>query len=787
MKQKAKTKTNKILQKNVRQNSSKTCQSPSQERKGILLTLKDGRSNETESNVRKKAVQSRRRGSSEMEHHTEEENKKTGHAELHAQHKNDNDFTGGKKKMTKHSPKVFPAIQERINNDFHAKPEKDRVVESEESESNAGSSVEASVKEISNNEEAEEQSSDEEPVKMQASEESSERSGVLNSQRDTEQSAKKQSDKEKAESTRSDSKDQEEKEGRKEQEQKRVEEKEEEEQKQQEEDEQRGYLCEIINHDKFEDKKITWEERSKKPTADKASRQHKNAPAKPVQGMKYKMFKKTKDQQAAKTEKQRAKAEKLRLKKEAKQKAKEEKEKKKKPQKEYKSRSTTEGVQPPMGISLTRTDPAKSETQLTNKVKNIKGRDSSVEVDVIMLPKGRSEELKTILDPEEQQGAKSVINRKSQILLLGKVKTLSLQRKATNKILAKPDKEETDTCTIDGGFNNFKDHLMAREKSMKSLCRLSGWIQNKMPQGLNWRKKLSAWTKAIGISRWLSVQAINQKHGLRKSKGNIFKKQMAVGVESKANLANRKNKSSTEDRIVEERATFQGTDEEGTEETVQGGEKVVEARYAVVLPTMNKLSKENITEAPKADLQTSTPAILAAEATLPELRPTNPGVKSVLPIKPDLNVVKCINKPLSGGLTSVQHVPKSSSGLSESTTEDRNNKGNQDRVNMFEVARGKVNTSEINIPKMSLSVGGPTQASGQEEQRGTSRPFPNGESSAERSGVRSLWEEEADKEVAHLMSEGRICSISKPKVHWTGNPRMSRKPQVWVIFLLVDF
>lgn len=109
----------------MRQNSSKTSQSP-QERKWILLTLKDGKSNETKRNVRMKAVQSRR-GSNEMEHHTEEENKKTGHGKLHAQHKNDNDFTGGKKKMTKHSPKVFPAIQNMINNGFHTKPEKERV------------------------------------------------------------------------------------------------------------------------------------------------------------------------------------------------------------------------------------------------------------------------------------------------------------------------------------------------------------------------------------------------------------------------------------------------------------------------------------------------------------------------------------------------------------------------------------------------------------------------------------------------------------------------------------
>lgn len=58
----------------MRQNSSKTSQSP-QERKWILLTLKDGKSNETKRNVRMKAVQSRR-GSNEMEHHTEEESKK---------------------------------------------------------------------------------------------------------------------------------------------------------------------------------------------------------------------------------------------------------------------------------------------------------------------------------------------------------------------------------------------------------------------------------------------------------------------------------------------------------------------------------------------------------------------------------------------------------------------------------------------------------------------------------------------------------------------------------------
>ncbi|XP_030611227.1 unconventional myosin-XV [Archocentrus centrarchus] len=246
---------------------------------------------------------------------------------------------------------------------------------------------------------------------------------------------------------------------------------------------------------------------------------------------------------------------------------------------------------------------------------------------------------------------------------------------------------------------------------------------------------------------------------------------------SKASLANRKNKSSSVDKMGKERASFQGKEEEGTGDIVLGGEKEVEARYAVVFPRMNKLSKAKITQAPQAAPETSTPG----ESTTSELKPPKLGAKLVLPVKPDLNL-KCIKKPLSIGLKSVGYEPKRNSGSCGSeglfTTDDRNGKDNQgiqDRVIMFQVARGKLNPSKINITNMSLSggkiVGGPTQAKGQDQEshdtaqmpKSATQPFPNGDASAEMFGVKSLCEEEADREVAQLMGEERIYSITKPK------------------------
>ncbi|KAI3365366.1 hypothetical protein L3Q82_010451, partial [Scortum barcoo] len=658
----------------------------------------------------------------------------------------------------------------------------------------------------SNGEKEEEPSSSEEPAETQGSEESSEEAEESDT-KDTEQTANEESDKEASES-RSDS------------EVKPVASSEEENEKEVEE-------SEAVISDGGGEKEITQEDTSEKPVADKACRRREQSPhpSKPVQGPKHRMFKKTKaDKQAEEAEKQRAKAEKKRLEKEAKQKAKELKKNKKKPQKEDKPSSATEEIQPSTGLSFNKDDTAKGKTQLANKRKNINEKDAPVQADPdedeeeveptltkaikgqnrIMLLKAKGKDFKAVLDTEEQQDAESVTKGLPQRLLLGKVKKASNKQKE-KKMLANADEETSETDAVDKGCSKPNERLIARRKGMTTLRRVSGWIQKNMPRGLNLRKKLSAWTKAIGVSRWLSLRAIKQKQGLKKSKGNILKHRMAMRVASKTSLASKKNRSSSEDKMVKETAGLQVPVKAGDrgEEVAQAGEKEVEAKYAVVLPRMNKLDKAKTAEAPQAAPGPSTPSSttgLPGEPTTLVPKPLKPGARLVLPVKPDLCNLKSIKKPLLGGLTSCGDLTERSTGSNgtpkeSSNTEDKNNRAaqdNQNGVSMLQAAKGKLDPTQIKLTKMSLSGGtkggGLARAKRPDPEKdatagipkSTTQPLPNGEANVVMSGVRSLYEEEADREVAQLMGEGDIYTFAQPEVHWAGNPRMSGDPQDWL-------
>ncbi|KAM6899108.1 unconventional myosin-XVB [Lycodopsis pacificus] len=700
----------------------------------------------------------------------------------------------GKSKTTKlkSPPKAVPTVRGRINKKLPTEPEnkrRDKVTdtEEEESENDTGSSAEVWYEETSNDEKEEERGSNKEPSETHGSEESSVEEEVEASE--TEQTANEDSDKELSEEAKSRS------EAVTSSEEEEVNEK-------------------AVSSDVSEDEVIS-QDTFEKPTADKACKRRKQTPraSEPRQGRKYKMFKKTKaDKQAEKAEKQKAKAEKQRLEKEAKQKAKEEKKNRKKIQKEDKSSSATEEIQPPKYLSINKVDTVKGKAQ----TKNINEKDDPVEADPdveekaaeptltkaikgqnrIMLLKAKGKDLKAILEPEEQQDAGSVVKRWPHRLLLGKVKMASLRQKA-NKVLAKPDEETSESEAIDGGSSKPKEHLIARTKGM------TGWIQKNMPHGLNMRKKLSAWTKAIGVSHWLSFREIQQKQGLRKSKGNILKHRMAMRLASKTSLTSKKNRGTSADKMVQENANLQGKAEEEGEEAGPAGEKEVEAKYAVVLPRMNKLGKAKMAEVPQAAPGPSTPSSTTGptgELTTSQPKPPKPGARLVLPVKPDRSLLKSIKKSLPGGLTLGADMAERSPGSSgppegSSSIEDRKRRAaldKQDGVSVLQTARGKFNPSQINLTKMSLSgktiSGGVTRTNGPDPEReaatgiprSTTQPFPNGEASAVMSGVRSLYEEEADREVAQLMGEGGIYTIPQPEVHWAGNPRMSGDPQDWL-------
>ncbi|XP_037611727.1 unconventional myosin-XV [Sebastes umbrosus] len=814
-KQKAEAAKKGHQQKNVRQNGSKA--SPSkvpngkQKARGNSPPLEDRKADEVKSNRRNKVDQSKKRSTEPQKQvGSTLGNGTPGNRRSQPQRDKDSKVVMNKTTKPKSPPKAAPAIQGRTNNKIPTKPvnkRSDKVTESEEeeSESDTGSSAEVTEVETSNDEKEEEEGSNEEPSETHGSEESSEEEAeASDTQRDTEQTANEESDKELSEEAKSRSEavtSSEEEEG----------------------NEKEVEVSEGVVSDVGEDEEINQEDKSEKPTDDKARRRRRQTPhaSKPAQGSKNKMFKKTKaDKQAEKAEKQRAKAEKQRLEKEAKQKAKEEKKNKRKAQKEDKPSSATEEIQPPKGLSVEKVDTAKGKTQLVNKTKSINEKDAPIEADPdeekeeaeptltkaikgqnrIMLLKAKGKDLKAILEPEEQpDAAGSVVKGPPRGLLLGKVKLASLRHKG-NTVVAKPDEETQESEGVDGGSSKPKERLIARRKGVTTLRRVSGWIQKSMPRGLNMRKKLSAWTKAIGVSNWLSLRRIKQNQGPRKAKGNIFKHRMAMRVASKTSLTGKKNRSSSADKTDKEDASLQGKAGEGGEEAVPAGEKEVEAKYAVVFPRMNKLGKAKTAEVPQAVPGPSTPASTTGppgEPTTSQPKPPKPGARLVLPVKPDLSLLKSIKKslPVGSGADVAERSP-GSSGTPEGTsnTEDRNRRAalnNQDGVSVLQAARGKLVPSQINLTKLSLSggtiSGGLNRTKGPDPEReaagiprSTTQPFPNGEASAVMSGVRSLYEEEADREVAQLMGEGGIYTIAQPEVHWAGNPRMSGDPQDWL-------
>ncbi|KAF3859077.1 hypothetical protein F7725_021476 [Dissostichus mawsoni] len=780
-------------QKNVRQNGSKASHSPSKEPsvkqrvRGDLPTLEDGKTLEVKSHRSNKIDHSKTRSTGPKEQvGSTLGNGKTAKSISQTQH--DKDSKMGIKKTTKLKPLPKATIQGRINKKLPPKPDNKRsgkvsASEEEDSESDTEDSAEVTEEEISNDEKEEEQGSNKEPSETHGSEDSiEEEAEALDTQRNKDRTETEESDNDLSSEPATSS-------------------------EEEEESEKEVKVCPNAIHDESEEDEITHEDKSEKPTADKGGRRRRQAPhpSKLAQGPKNKMNKKTKaDKQAEKAEKQRAKAEKKRLEKEAKQKAKEEKKKKTKTQKEEKPSSATEEIESPKGKRKSthekdapeETDPDEEEEEEAESTltKAIKGQNR------MMLLKDKGKDLKNILKVEEQQDAGRVVKGLPQSLLLGKVKMSSLQQ--ANKMLSKPEEDSSESEAIDVGSSRPMERLIARRKGMTTLHRMSGWLQKNMPRGLNVKKKLSAWTKAIGFSHWLSFRTIKQKQGPRKAKGNILKHRMAMRVASKTSLASQKKKSSSVDKMGKESSSLVENAGDGGEDAVLAGEKEVEAKYAVVFPRMNKLGKAKTANVPQAAAGAATASSATGppgEPTTSQPKPPKPGARLVLPVKPDLSLLKSIKKTLPGALLAGTDVSERSPGSScapeaSSNTEDRNRRAvldNQDGVNVLQATRGKLDPSKINLTKMSLSGGtingGPTRVKGPDPEREAAAGIPrsttqfqNGEAGAVISGVRSLYEEEADREVAQLMGEGGIYTIAQSEVHWAGNPRMNGDPQDWL-------
>lgn len=653
------------------------------------------------------------------------------------------DVTAGSKAATEHNLPPQTALRGNDNKDLSRNKRNDTESEEGELVSTAGSSEEATEEEISDEEE-EQRDSRSVSAEGDSSEENTESSG---SQRNTEQTAINSVGKETFVESKCNSSSEVNTHASRTEEDTRV-------------DTSAGLK------DETQDKEVTQEDNSERLTANRTGGQRAgpSCTSTPAKESKYKMFKRTKgDKQAQKDEKRRVKAEKQRLEKEAKQKAKEEK--KKKPQKAVKHASVTKEIQS-AGISFRKYKKANRKSKSEKQTKN-------TEDDAYGIANMSDEE-----DDEGEPALTKAIKGQNRIMQLKE------KGKDLRNLLTQPETETLESEPLVLESNQVGQHLIAQRKGAATFHRVSGWIQKNVPQKLNLRKKLSAWTKAMGISRWLSVKVIKQNRSPKKSKSSIVKHRMALRVASKTSLVS-KNKMAKEKAGV------------GGDDVVTGGEKDIEAKYAVVLPRMNELGKtkmaENSQVAPSASAAlsiTETPG----ESISSESKSPKPGARLVLPVKPDLSLLKSIKKPLPGDLaiggSFLQRTPDSTPALEDSLNTGKSNRKadleSRDGANVLQAARRKLDPSQINLTKMSLSGGtiGPTQARGPDSERdavgilrSVTQPFPNGETGIV-SGARPICEEETDREVAQLMCEGGKYGIRQPEVHWAGNPQMSGDPQV---------
>lgn len=685
---------------------------------------------------------------------------KKGRSELHLKV---DEIAGAPEKIPRIKPSTKPPpIRQRRTTIKLSKPDSKRSVRrvggEEEPESPAGGPAEATEDETSGSEEEEEQRSNEEPEETQSSQEETEAS---DSQRDTGQTARNVSDASRRESeagsangSQSEDKDQD-------------------------------------ISDEAEDEELTQEDTSGKTAAHRAQRRRRTPQnPKPIQGSKFKMFRKTKsDKQAEKVEKRRIKVERKMLEKEAKQKAKEEKKRQKK---EGKPRIQPADCRFSFGKSdLERHEAQSNASDEPDPPVTAAGPEEEEEVkkptltkatkgqNRIVLLKAKGKDLRAILEPDGQQEARNAARghqQKAELISIGQ-----------NEMLDGCNEELSEGETPDVSPSNPKEHLIAQRKGLGRFGRMSGWIQKSTPQGPNLRKKLSAWTRVFGIFRWLSLRAARQKQDPITSKRNILKHRMAIRVASKTSLASETKRSPSE---ATKEACQQG---KVGEELAPAGDKEAEAKYAVVLPRMNKLGNTKTAEMVQTAQVHSTPSGITGPPGEPMNavpKPPKPGARLVLPVKPDLSLLKSIRRPPPGGLPSggdgVDGSLRPSGPLDSTAVESF------DGVSVRQAARRTLDYSQVNLTNnltnKSLPVGttasglarpsgpGPEREAEATVPQSSTQPQPNGE--AVMSPARSLYEEEADMEVAQLMGEGGLYAITKPEVHWTGKPRMIGDPQV---------
>ncbi|XP_062860004.1 unconventional myosin-XVB [Trichomycterus rosablanca] len=338
------------------------------------------------------------------------------------------------------------------------------------------------------------------------------------------------------------------------------------------------------------------------------------------------------------------------------------------------------------------------------------------------------------------------------------------------------------TETEEATTSKSTQRLIPQQRGVNTLHRVSGWIQKNIPRTVNFRRNLSTIKEAISISKWLRALALKRKNGRAKSKQTLLRHRMAMKIAGNS-IKSRRKETSSADINTESKTNPQDNPSEVVEDACfdadspsQDGEEKIntgDSKYAVVLPRMNKTGKAKDSSV-SAGTSTDT-------SSLPERKPPKPGARLVLPVKPDLNLLKPLKKvnvssqPTSNGKAKEQEV--------ESKIESKDEKKTPlDSASPLQAAKEKLGSAQINLSKLSISSpllrggGGGINAIQKARTLGQAVPSVRAEPRREDLGP-SVNEEEADREVAELMSDG-FLSWSMER-HWAQNRQICSDPQDW--------
>ncbi|KAF5907389.1 unconventional myosin-XV-like [Clarias magur] len=368
---------------------------------------------------------------------------------------------------------------------------------------------------------------------------------------------------------------------------------------------------------------------------------------------------------------------------------------------------------------------------------------------------------------------------------LGMARIASLRYQAKKKKMNEPTAKETSE-TGDTVSSKSTERLIAQKTGVTTLHRVSGWLQKKIPRRVNVRRKFITITQAIGISRWLAGLVLKKKKSSVKSQKTLLRHKMTLKLAGSSIKTNKRGPipenvmtelcTDTEEKVSEDPG--KSCDEpcssmQDPEEKVNSGD----AKYAIVFPRINKIGEE--TAAPAS---TSTGNGLA-----PERKPPKPGARLVLPVKPDLSLLKSVKR------TNALNQPERQSEVQvlESRKEAETDKrmaalNSKDTASALQAAKEKLASSQVSLTKLALSRpllsgGRNIRQSLDSEQRDKNHvqtvPPAKAEPWIDDLGT-GVYEAEEDKEVAELMGDGLLPSTVE--LHWAQHHQMCSDPQDWL-------